>query len=427
MTDPQPILEHLLGLHPKLIDLSLDRIWKLLGELGAPHLKIPPVVHVSGTNGKGSVIAMMRGALAAAGYAVHAYTSPHLVRFNERIVLAGAPIDDGALSALLEECEAVNQERPITFFEITTAAAFLAFSRTPADILLLESGLGGRLDATNAIRDAILTVITPVSLDHQQYLGDSLPGIAAEKAGILKAGVACVVAGQEPEAMNAIAEKAAEVGSPLVVEGLDWTIRHGIETFVINSGGHIRELARPSLEGSHQAQNAGVAVAALERLAGFKVPDAAIAGSFREIEWPARLERIRTGRLRAKLGQGYALYLDGGHNAAAADALARWLAERDPLPLHLVFGMLDSKDPAAFLAPLGPYVDSVRAVAIPGQPASLGADLLVTVAEGLGFRASPAADVADALSDIKKNEPYPARVLIAGSLYLAGTVLAENG
>ncbi len=422
-----PILERLMQLHPKLIDLSLDRVRRLLGKLGAPHLSLPPVVHVAGTNAKGSVIAMMRAALEAAGYRVHVHTSPHLVRFNERIRLAGQLIDDEALSALLEECELENGDSPITFFEITTCAALLAFSRTPADIVLLETGLGGRLDATNAIREAALTVITSISLDHQQYLGDTITAIAAEKAGILKPGVPCVVAEQLPEVRDVIMDKAAEVGAPLVVENIDWTIRRSLEEFIVNSAGEMRHLAPPCLDGPHQVHNAGVAVAALERLEGFTVSDEAIIEGFAKIEWPARLQRIRRGRLRAKLEHEFALWLDGGHNAAAAEAIAFWLSERDPMPLHLVLGMINTKDPGEFLAPLKDHIDSLYTVPIAGEAASWTADDLTARARAVGLDATPAADVAGALGAIGQTEIGPARVLIAGSLYLAGKVLAESG
>jgi dihydrofolate synthase/folylpolyglutamate synthase len=422
-----PVLERLTRLHPKLIDLSLDRVKHLLGKLGAPHMSLPPVVHVAGTNAKGSVIAMMRAALEAAGYRVHVHTSPHLVRFNERIRLAGTLIEDDALIALLEECEVENGDDPITFFEITTCAAMLAFSRTPADIVLLETGLGGRLDATNAIREAALTVITPISMDHQNFLGDSLAAIAAEKAGILKPGVTCVMAEQPPEAAAVVIARAAEIGAPMVVENVDWTIRRSLEDLIVNSGGVRRHLAPPSLVGPHQAHNAGVAVAALDRLEGFTVSDAAIIEGFGKIEWPARLQRIRRGRLEAKLGHEFTLWLDGGHNVAAAEAIASWLSERDTMPLHLVLGMIDSKDPVEFLRPLKDHIDTLYTVPIPGEAASLSAEELAAHARQLGLAATPVANVATALSAIGKSETGPARVLIAGSLYLAGKVLAESG
>jgi len=422
-----PVLERLTRLHPKLIDLTLDRVRRLLGKLGAPHLSLPPVVHVAGTNAKGSVIAMMRAALEAADYKVHVHTSPHLVRFNERIRLAGKLIEDDALIALLEECEQENGGDPITFFEITTCAALLAFSRTPADVVLLETGLGGRLDATNAIRDAAVTVITPISVDHQQFLGASLAAIATEKAGILKPGVPCVMAEQLPEAGDVIMDRAAEIGAPMVVENMDWTIRRSLEEFIVNSAGVMRHLALPNLDGPHQAHNAGVAVAALERLQGFTVSDAAIIEGFGKIEWPARLQRIRRGRLRAKLGHEFALWLDGGHNAAAAEAIAFWLSERDRMPLHLVLGMINSKDPGEFLGPLKGHIDSLYTVPIPGEAASLSAEELAARARENGLLATPAVDVAGALTAIRESEIGPARVLITGSLYLAGKVLAESG
>jgi len=422
-----PVLERLTQLHLKLIDLTLDRVQRLLGKLGAPHKSLPPVVHVAGTNGKGSVIAMMRAALEAADYTVHVHTSPHLVRFNERIRLAGQLIDDKALMTLLEECEYENDGDPITFFEITTCAALLAFSRTPADIVLLETGLGGRLDATNAIREAALTVITSISLDHQQYLGDTLAAIATEKAGILKPGVTCVMAEQPLEVHDVIMDVAAEVGAPMVIENVDWTIRRSLEELIVNSVGEMRHLVPPSLDGPHQFHNAGVAVAALERLKGFTVSDEAIIEGFAKVEWPARLQRIRRGRLRAKLGHEFALWLDGGHNAAAAESIAFWLSERDPMPLHLVLGMINTKDPGKFLEPLKDHIDSLYMVPIPGEAASWTADELVAHAQAVGLDATSSADVAGALAAIGQTEIGPARVLIAGSLYLAGKVLAESG
>jgi len=422
-----PILERLTQLHPKLIDLTLGRVQRLLGKLGGPHLSLPPVVHVAGTNGKGSVIAMMRAALEAADYRVHVHTSPHLVRFNERIRLAGRLIDDEALMALLEECESENDGDPITFFEITTCAALLAFSRTPADIVLLETGLGGRLDATNAIREAALTVITPISIDHQQFLGDTITAIAAEKAGILKPGVTCVMAEQLPEAHDVILNAAAEVGAPMVVENIDWSIRRSLEELIVNSTGEMRHLVPPNLDGPHQVHNAGVAVAALERLKGFTVSDEAIIEGFAKVEWPARLQRIRRGRLRAKLGHEFALWLDGGHNAAAAESIAFWLSERDPMPLHLVLGMVNTKDPGKFLEPLKEHIDFLYTVPIPAEAASWTADELTAQARAVGLDATSSMDVAGALAAIGQSEIGPARVLIAGSLYLAGKVLAESG
>ena len=412
-TGADPILERMTRLHPKLIDLSLDRVERLLGKLGRPHLALPPVVHVAGTNAKGSVIAMMRAALEAAGYKVHVHTSPHLVRFNERIRLAGALIGDEALKEILEQCETENAGDPITFFEITTVAAMLAFSRNPADIVLLESGLGGRLDATNVVADPLLTIITPVSLDHQQFLGETLAEIAAEKAGILKPGVPCVMAAQMHEARDVILAKAAAIGAPLFMEGRDWPTD--------------RPVPKPSLPGPHQIHNANLALSALENLTNFQVGGKALKRGFGHVDWPARLQRLEQGALAGLLRPDLELWLDGGHNEAAAAVLAGWLETVSPKPLHVVMGLLNSKNPTAFLATLKPHITTFRAVAIPGEAASLGADELAAVADILGLAASTAASVATALGEITRTHPGPGRILITGSLYLAGKVLAENG
>jgi dihydrofolate synthase/folylpolyglutamate synthase len=422
-----PVLERLTLLHPKLIDLTLDRVQKLLGQLGSPHLYLPPGVHVAGTNGKGSVIAIMRASLEAANYKVHVHTSPHLVNFNERIRLAGQLIDNGALLALLEECERENNGDPITFFEITTCAALLAFSRIPADIVLLETGLGGRLDATNVIRNPALTVIMPISIDHQQYLGDRITAIAREKAGILKPGVTCVMAKQKPEVCDVIMEKAVKIGVTLVVENIDWTIRGNADGFIVDSLGGMRQLVRPSLDGPHQCHNAGVAVAALERLKGFTISDEAINKGLSKIEWPARLQQIQSGYLQAILGRGSTLWLDGGHNASAAEAIGVWASECGSSPLHLVLGMINTKDPKSFLNPLKKYINSLHTVTIAGESASWTANELCAHAQAVGLDATPSANVAGALSNIEKIETSPARILIAGSLYLAGKVLSESG
>lgn len=427
MSDSHAILDRLTTLHPKLIDLSLDRALRLLDALGNPHLALPPVVHVTGTNAKGSVIAIMRAALEAAGKTVHIHISPHLVRFNERIRLAGRLIGDEDLQSLLEECEAANGGVPITFFEITTVAALLAFSRTPADVVLLECGLGGRLDATNVIPDPALTVITPVSMDHQQFLGDTLAAIAGEKAGILKPGVACVLAAQEPGAEAVILARAADIGAEIVMEGRDWTVATGDVSFRVESRGETRDFPLPNLHGPHQPRNAGLAVAALDRLAAVDVTDGDIAKGLGAIDWPARLQRLKAGALAGRLRPDQELWLDGGHNEAAARVLAAWLSTEAEKPLHLVMGMLNSKDPKVFLEILKPHVASLRTVAIPGEDASLSAEELAAVGQGLGLAATPQGSVAQALEDISKNQPGSGRVLIAGSLYLAGKVLVENG
>ncbi len=427
MTGPETILARLMRLHPKLIDLSLGRIERLLARLGHPERRLPPVVHVAGTNGKGSTVAFLRAALEAAGHRVHAYTSPHLVRFNERIRLAGRPIDDDALVTALEECETANGDAPITFFEITTAAAFLAFARTPADICLLEVGLGGRLDATNTIAHPAVTAITPVSMDHMQYLGSSLTAIAGEKAGILKPGIPAVIAPQPEEAAAAIAARAADIGTPCYRAGSDWRAGPG-PTGMRYEGERWRlDLPRPVLPGAHQIVNAGTAVACLERLSAFPVPEAAIRRALLTAEWPARLQRLRTGPLIGSLPPGWELWLDGGHNPDAGEALAAFLHGWRARPLHLIAGMLDTKDNAGFLRPLAPLIERARTVAIPGTAAALDPQALAEIARSVGMQAAAAPDIATAVAELTATAEPAGRILICGSLYLAGAVLAANG
>jgi len=401
-------------------------VQNLLSKLGFPHHSLPPVIHVAGTNGKGSVIAMMRAALEAENYKVHVYTSPHLVKFNERICLAGKAIDDEALLELLEECEEKNHGAPITFFEITTCAALLAFSRIPADIVLLETGLGGRLDATNVINNPALTVITPISIDHQQYLGNSITDIAAEKAGILKSGVKCILAEQLPAVYDLISNRAKEIEAPLIVEKIDWKIKHKFDEFVINSLDKIRQLKPPSLQGQHQRHNAGVAVAALDHLKGYSISDEAIKKGFSEIEWPARLQQLQQGYLQKKVGNNFTLWLDGGHNVGAARIIGDWASKNEDFSLHLVLGMINTKDPKCFLQPLKEHIKSLYTVTIEGETSSWTKDELCNHAKAIGINAIPASNVLGAIEDIVKKENGPAKILITGSLYLAGKVLAEN-
>lgn len=421
------ILERLTALHPKVIDLSLDRVERLLAALGNPHEKLPPVVHVAGTNGKGSVVAYLRAFLEAAGYRVHVYTSPHLVHFNERIRVAGTLIEDDALAALLEECETANAGQPITFFEITTAAAFLAFARTPADVVLLETGLGGRLDATNVIAKPLLTVITSVSEDHHQYLGETLTEIMGEKAGILKAGVPCVVASQERASMKALLPKANALGAPLVREGEDFFARTSPGGMIYEGQAGAIALPSPALAGGHQIRNAGLALACVERMSGFDVSTDALAAGLRAVEWPARLQQLTRGPLVDMLPDGWELWLDGGHNTGAAKVISAQARVWRDKPLYLVFGLLDTKDPSAYLKALKGRARMVRTVTIPDQPAALSANRLAAVAESIVLDAAPSESVAYAVKGLTVTAPGPARILIAGSLYLAGSVLAENG
>ncbi len=415
------VLDRLTRLHPKVIDLTLGRIERLLAALGHPELRLPPVIHVAGTNGKGSVVAMLRAGLEATGARVHVYTSPHLARFHERIRLAGALIDEDRLIAELERCEAANGAEAITFFEVTTAAAFLAMAETPADYTLLEVGLGGRLDATNVVPRPRLTVITPVSIDHQQYLGETLAEIAGEKAGILKRGVPAVIGVQAAEGLAVIEARAEAVGAPLSVANRDWQVweEHGRLAFLDESG--LLDLPPPVLIGGHQVQNAGIALAALRMLG---VDDAACAAALTNAEWPARMQRLRRGPLMDAAGTAE-VWLDGGHNPAAGVALAEALTRLAPRPLHLVTGMLRTKDIAGYLAPLAPLALSLHGVTIPGETATLTAEETVEAARAVGIPAWPAESIAQAVAEAA-SEPG-ARVLICGSLYLAGRVLQENG
>ena len=433
MARSDAILERLLELHPKVIDLSLDRVEELLKRLGNPERQLPPVVHVAGTNGKGSAIAFMRAALEAAGYGVHTYTSPHLVRFHERIRAAGtggsAPIDEADLVALLEECEEANDGAPITFFEITTAAAFLCFARRPADIVLLETGLGGRLDATNVLDRPALTVITPISLDHQQFLGGTIEEVAYEKAGILKRGVPCIVGPQEDAAREVIEQRAARLRAPLSIFSQDWQTyeEHGRLVYQDTSG--LMDLALPRLPGRFQLANAGTAIAALRTLSAFSLTDQQIETGLLNADWPARMTRLTSGHYADLAPEDAELWLDGGHNPAAAAALTQSLAEleeRVPRPLVLILGMLNSKDPRGYLEPFSGLASKVLTITIPGEENALTAEDLSDMSRALGFDAEPAASLEAALEAASVDSHQPPRILICGSLYLAGHVLAAD-
>jgi dihydrofolate synthase/folylpolyglutamate synthase len=430
MTDA--ILERLTRLHPKLIDLGLERIERLLAELGSPHKKLPPVVHVAGTNGKGSLVAYLRAMSEAAGYRVHAYTSPHLVRFNERIRVAGKLIEDDALDAILTECEEVNAGQPITFFEITTVAAFLAFARTPADLTILEVGMGGRRDTTNVV-DSMLSAITPVGYDHTGFLGDTLESIAGEKAGILKRTVPAVIGRQREVSAEVIAKEAAGLAVPLFRMGREWQVTPTASGFRYDSDLLGLDLPAPALAGAHQIDNAATAVACVERLraAKFAIDDAAVRKGLASVEWPARLQKLSRGPLVEALPPGCELWLDGGHNEDCGLALARmaaeWAKEPAPLPLYLVFGMLTTKDASGFLRPLARHAQAARAIPFPeGHSAYSPAEACAKAAE-VGLDCVPVNDIGAALEDLLATQPAPMRILICGSLYLAGAVLARNG
>ena len=421
------ILAGLHALHPKSIDLSLGRVERLLAALGHPERRLAPVVHIAGTNGKGSTLAMLAAMLQAAGRRVDRYISPHLVAFNERILIDGAPIAEDRLARCLERCEAANQGQPITFFEITTAAAFLAFAEGEAEWVLLETGLGGRLDATNVVPRPRLTLISPVSMDHESYLGDTLAKIAFEKAGILKPGVPAVIGPQEPAALAVIQARAAEIGAPLLLHARDWDVRPTAGGLVVEAGSRRLELPRPALAGHHQIGNAGLAVAGALQLAEAGLDEEAIARGLREARWPARLQRLVEGPAVAAVPPGTTVWLDGGHNPAAGQVLAESLPDLTRgRALHLVVGMLSTKDLGRFLTPLVPLAASMRFVPVAGEALSRDPAESAAIARDLGARAASAASVDAAVAAIVADEAGAYDVLICGSLYLAGEVLRRH-
>jgi dihydrofolate synthase / folylpolyglutamate synthase len=428
----QAILERLTRLYPRAIDLGLDRIERLLAEMGSPHKELPPVVHVAGTNGKGSLVAYLRAMSEAAGYRAHVYTSPHLVRFNERIRVAGRLIEDHELEAILTECEEVNAGKPITFFEITTVAAFVAFSRVPADLTILEVGMGGRRDTTNVV-DPALCAITPIGYDHTGFLGDKLEGIAAEKAGILKRAVPAVIGRQRDVSQQVIAEHAASLAVPLFRMGREWQVAPTAAGFHYESDQLTLDLPAPALVGAHQIDNAATAVACIERLraARIAIDDGAVRKGLSSVEWPARLQKLTRGPLPESLPPGSELWLDGGHNEDCGLVLARmasdWAKEPAPLPLYLIFGMLTTKDASGFLRPLARHAQAARAVPFPEGHSAYSPEEACAKAAEVGLDCAPANDIGAALEDLLATQPAPMRILICGSLYLAGSVLARNG
>lgn len=427
------ILERLLELHPKKIDLSLGRIETLLAALGDPQKKLPPVLHIGGTNGKGSVAAIARAVLEAAGHRVHVYTSPHLVRFNERIRLAGLLVGDDQLAELLEECERANDGRPITFFEITTAAAFLGFQRVPADACIVEVGLGGRLDATNVIPDPLVSGISPVHLDHQAFLGNRLADIAAEKAGIIKAGVPVVVSRQPAAVERVIRDVAKRLRAPIRSCPADWRVRPGKleQEFIFEDRMAKILLPRPHLAGEHQLLNAGQAVAMLRAQSSLKVTEAALRAGLDWARWPARLQMIESGPLSELLPDGGELWLDGGHNRAAGKVLQRYFRniESEETPLYLVTGMMSGKDASGFLKNFAGLARAVYAVPVPGEEGAMPAADVAAAASAAGLQGKLARDVPSALQAIANasRAGNPPVVLVTGSLYLAGEVLRLSG
>ncbi|MEM9630504.1 MAG: folylpolyglutamate synthase/dihydrofolate synthase family protein [Pseudomonadota bacterium] len=428
------ILDRLLALHPKEIDLSLGRMHRLLAALGNPEKRLPPVIHVAGTNGKGSVTATMRAILEASGKRCHVYTSPHLVSFNERIRLGedGKFVSDPALYDALYRCEEANGGEEITFFEITTAAALLLFAEHPADVLLLEVGLGGRLDATNVIDEPIATVITPVSMDHEKFLGDDLTEIAAEKAGIIKQGVPVVCAAQETTALPEIVRQAARKRARLWVSGQEFIAQADQGRMIFQDEEQLIDLPLPVLGGGHQFANAGLAIAAL-KAAGLLPAEEVIAQGLRSVNWPGRLQPITHGRLLELCPEGAEVWVDGGHNPGAGVSVAQFMGEqeeRNPCPLYLISGMLTTKDPVGFFRPFHGLVRHVGTVPISSTMTARSPEDLADLARCAGLEATPFQSLDAALADVAAcaaKDGEPPRILICGSLYLAGEALARNG
>lgn len=430
----QDILARLPALHPKLIDLSLDRMQRLLNDLGHPEQRLPPVIHVAGTNGKGSTVAFLRAMLEAAGLTVHVYTSPHLVRFNERVRLGkpggGTIIDDARFADLLERCETVNAGQPISFFEITTAAAFLAFSENPADVLLLEVGLGGRLDATNVIEAPAVAVVTPVSFDHPEFLGDTIEKIAGEKAGILKRGTKAIFAAQDEAALSVLTRQAERLRIPYSVGNQDFATREEHGRLIYEDERGLLDLPLPRLAGRHQQTNAGTAIAALRAFRP-EVPAEAIAAGLANATWPARLQRLNRGVVPDHAPIEAEIWLDGGHNAEGGRVLAAAMGEREDRqsrPLVLICGMLTTKDPRAFLESFADLTQELIAVPVGDGHSGREAAEIAGAALTEGIPAAACNSVMEALAFLSARPwPIPPRILITGSLYLAGEVLALNG
>jgi dihydrofolate synthase/folylpolyglutamate synthase len=424
-------LERLEKLHPKVIDLSLERLDGLLKTLNNPEYRLPPIIHVAGTNGKGSTISMLRAIHNAAGRSTHIYTSPHLVRFTERFIIANKEIERDTLDEILLECEIANAGKSITLFEIITAAGFLAFSRYKADLLFLEVGLGGRFDATNVVASPVLSIITPISLDHQQYLGDTLNKIAYEKSGILKPNIPAIIGPQHPDALAVIELKARETNSPLSIYRRDWNITETKNSMKFEIGSSIKYMEKPSLKGSHQVQNAGIALAAVNYLnEDLPISNSEMQQGLKNIYWPARLQKLTAGPLIDLLPSQVELWLDGGHNQSATLAIAKTLIDwktNDPLiTFHLVFGSLNNRNTIDLLAPFTNIIQLVRTVSVPGQLNTENPNTTATLAVSLGLNATSASDVNSAVTDIVSSTMGKRIIIVCGSLYLAGSILTDH-
>ena len=416
------VLDRLLSLHPKIIDLTLDRVTRLLKKLNNPEDKISQVVHIAGTNGKGSTQAFLRAAIESSGESAHVYTSPHLTRFHERIRVAGSLISENVLADILNECELANNGKPITYFEITTCAAFLIFSRIKADYTLLEVGLGGRLDATNILKKPKLTIITPISMDHVQFLGSTIEQIANEKAGIMKEGITCIVGHQSKDAIDVIKKRASELKSELKIYGEHWQVYAKSDKLIFKDAMGFLELPLPKLIGQHQIENAGTAIAAMRELS---IPDEACKESMKNVYWPARMQRLESGPL-VKMANESEIWLDGGHNQAAGIAISNALEQLPKGRTNiLICGMLKTKDLKAFLNPLFNSAKFLYGIRIQGEENSNSAETIVNQAREIGFSAFKTQKVSDAILQIIKAHPN-SRIIICGSLFLAGKILQDN-
>ena len=413
------ILKRIMDLHPKVIDLSLDRVLHLLEALNNPQKKLPAVIHIAGTNGKGSTLAMIRSGLESAGRRVHTYTSPHLVSFNERIRLAGKLITDNELSTFLEECYEANAGKEITYFEMTTCAAILAMSRNDADYTLLEVGLGGRLDATNVIGKPELAVITPISFDHEHFLGNTIEKIAWEKAGIIKENKPVVVSLQNEQAFRIIEDRAMELNAPIYSYGKEWLAWEEIDRLIYQDKKGLLDVPYPTLKGDHQIINAGCALQSLRLLNNIQIDN------FDEVTtkayWPARMQKLKDGMLNQCFPSAE-IWLDGGHNPAAGEAIAAYFSKLEPRPTYAICGMLNTKDVKSFLKPLAPHINKLFGICIPGETNSLTGEETSQEATKVGIESGFYDTVELALERIMKYTKNP-RIIICGSLYLAGHIL----
>lgn len=434
MDQISPMLSRFMALHPKEIDLSLDRILRLLDRLGNPHHRLPPVIHVAGTNGKGSTCAFLRSILEADGKRVHAYASPHLVRINERFRIGqpggGKLATDAMLVDVFRRAEEANDGAPITFFEITSAAGYLLFSENPADFLILETGLGGRYDTTNVIDRPFATAISPISFDHERFLGETIQEIAEAKAGIIKPDVPVAIGDQAFDgALDVLVSEAKQHNAPVVVKGQDFQVWEEAGRLVYQDTSELLDLPLPRLPGRHQIQNAGLAIATL-KMTDLPLSLKTIEEGLRSAEWPGRMQRLTQGVLVSRAPADADIWLDGGHNTGAGQVIAETIAameEREPRPLYMIAGMLNTKDPSGYFRTFEGLVREVFTVPVKSSDAGIPASELSGMAVGTNLNARPVGSVGEALDHIsRRHSDGPPRILICGSLYLVGEVLLEN-